>query len=303
MSLKNKTINSLKYLDWVVISYNDAKGKTFSFSKIDLESLNRLPYTLEYPSYTQTFPPRALISYWFPLECICHMLWNIVWTSQGYLEESLDKPLIEISEKDSLFTTFLKYSVQLWFSLPPLLNDFNILYKKHNKDFSEHDFLLLDFWFHNLSVMDELMQAFEEFNLKLQFFIDPMRESKLFGFSLDDLKLLEPTESNLKILNCADWCKQDFINHIYKQFSKIDMHIFYAWLISRKINNIYKNKEAFVYAYLTNSETGLNSLSLSTLKLLALNPILDFDYMRKLHADRIKLHAEKSAKIDLLPPA
>ena len=71
------------------------------------------------------------------------------------------------------------------------------------------------------------------------------------------------------------------------------MHIFYEWLISRKINNIYESKEAFVYAYLTNSETGLNSLSLSTLKLLAINPILDFDILRKLYADRKFFHAEE----------
>ena len=80
------------------------------------------------------------------------------------------------------------------------------------------------------------------------------------------------------------------------------MHIFYEWLISIKINNIYESKEAFVYAYLTNSETGLNSLSLSTLKLLTINPILDFDILRKLYADRKFFHAEESAKIALLHP-
>lgn len=67
MSIKNKTINSLKYLDWVTISYNDAKCTTFDFSKINLEALGHLPYTLEYPSYTQTFPPQALKSYGFHL--------------------------------------------------------------------------------------------------------------------------------------------------------------------------------------------------------------------------------------------
>ena len=303
MSLKNKTINSLKYFDWVSISYNDAAGLTASFSKIDLDSLEQLPGVIEnisFGSRTKTF-----ISYWYQLDYISHMLWNIGWNAEVALADFSDKPLIEINKEDLAMrlNAFLELSLNLWRSLLPLLNDFNTLYKKHNKNFSGQDFLLLDFWFHNLSVIDELMQAFNELELEVHFTPFPFPVSSEWGFRCDAMKLHEPTEEATsrigEPLDSKKWSKNDFANYIYIRFLPFDINVFYEWLIYKKIENIYESKEAIVYAYLTNSKNGLNSLSLSTLKLLTINPILDFDILRKLHEQRENFDDDMTPKIKL----
>lgn len=300
MSLKNKKINSLKYFDWVQITYNDAEGPTYSLAKIDIDSLDSIPRGLDL-----TTPKEVLSNYWFPVFNVTTMFSNIIITTHFAFERFSSETLTELKQEDQKVLTvtlegFFGISVQLWFSLPPLLHDLYFLYKKYDKILSERDFILLDFWFFNLSVIDELVQVFEELQLNLHFSVHRYIQSDIGQYDIHNILLLEPTEANLKSLNCENWSKDDYVNYIYNQFSKIDVNIFYEWLLYKKIENIYVTKKDFVYNYLTNSQTGFKSLSLSTLKLLALNPILDLDHVRTRRAEKSRISAEKWAKLTLL---
>ena len=183
--------------------------------------------------------------------------------------------------------------MRTWTLTLPVVHDLYLLYVKHNKILSETEFVLVDFWFDSLQVLDELMLLFDELKLSISFHKDLARLNKIFQLSIHDVFLIEPTEGNLKSLNCENWNKMDFINHIYYQFYKIDVTVLYQWLIYKKIENIYENKELFVREYIINSVNGLNSLSLATLKLLAINPILDLDRVRVLHQERNLYHLKQ----------
>ena len=147
------------------------------------------------------------------------------------------------------------------------------------------------------------MQVFGELELEFHFTPFPLHVSSDWGFRCDAIKLHEPTEEATsrigEPLDSKKWSKNDFANYIYIRFLPFDINVFYEWLIYKKIENIYESKEAIVYAYLTNSKNGLNSLSLSTLKLLTINPILDFDILRKLHEQRENFDDDMTPKIKL----
>lgn len=192
-----------------------------------------------------------------------------------------------------LLSSFTEVRLKTWTLTLPVVNDLYLLYVKHNKILSETAFVLLDFWFDSLQVLDELQLLFDELKLSIFFRKDLARLNKIFQLSIHDVFLIEPTEENLKSLNCENWNKMDFINHIYFQFYKIDVTVLYQWLIYKKIENIYENKELFVREYIINSVNGLNSLSLATLKLLAINPILDLDRVRVLHQERNLYHLKQ----------
>lgn len=192
-----------------------------------------------------------------------------------------------------LLSAFTAVSLKTWRLTLPVVHDLYLLYVKHNKILSETEFVLLDFWFDSLQVLDELMLLFDELKLSISFRIDLACLNKIFQLSTHDIFLIEPTEGNLKTLSCDSWSKIDFVNHIYNQFSKIDVNVLYQWLVYKKIENIYENKEIFVREYVINSLNGLNSLSLATLKLLAINPLLDLDHVRLLHEERNLHHLKQ----------
>lgn len=279
MSIKNKKITELKYFDAI---------HTFD-GKIDFDEFARVPHALD------VFMPKKLLAiYWRAFGDICISLaWSVDYGIKDCIKASIkklsNKPIGDVASKKFLYDSlngFVSNRLKMWTMLIPALNDLYALYIRHNKLLGEREFILLDFWFSNLLVIDELMLAFEELNLKLHFYRSPLLLGKLFEFNIHEIFLLEPNEENLKSLNCDNWNKEDYVKHIYKQFSKIDVNILYQWLVYKKIENIYESKEIYVYQYLTNSINGLNSLSLTTLKLLAINPILDLDHVRKLQEER-----------------
>lgn len=53
-------------------------------------------------------------------------------------------------------------------------------------------------------VIDELILAFEELNIKLHFNKHPLYLNEMFEFSLNEIVLVEPKEENLKSLNCTN---------------------------------------------------------------------------------------------------
>jgi hypothetical protein len=281
MSLKNNKITSLKYYNWIKIYY----------PKMDIDALERLPFDLEV-----FVPPKTYTAYWFPWDAVVFLLACLPYNIKNWQKKISNKQLDQVNPKiaQELLSSFTEILLKTWTTMLPVVNDLYFLYVKHNKILTETDFVLLDFWFDSLQVIDELMFIFGELNLSIYFRKDPLRLSKMFELSISDIFLIEPTEENLKNLNCKFWSKQNFVNYIYKQFSKIDVNVLHQWLVYKKIENKYENKEIFVREYIINSVKGLNSLSLSTLKLLAINPILDLDHVRVLHQERKLYHLKQS---------
>lgn len=297
MSLQNKALINLKYFNWIHEYYGDIKKRPFA--KINSEEFQEIPYNLNIS---------ANYEFWFPLSNICFTLGHTIpvhtketlkkFTKKGVnkILGSIDRQILEKNLESSMFIC-----LRIWTILISILNDLYALYINLNKTLSDREFILLDFWFDSLPVIDELILVYENLTffhdvkkLKLTFNIQPGHLTKVFRYDVFHVHLLEPTEENLESLHCETWNKQDFVNHIYKQFAKIDVNLFNEWLIYKKIENIYETKEAFVYEYLTNHTNGLHSLSASTLKLLAINPIMDLDHVRKLSEERDLYHLKRS---------
>ncbi len=295
MSVKNKKLEQLKFFKWTSLYYGD-------FKRINGEDYAKIPgfYDIIKPLVTQVD-----FHYWFALTHDMDFILGLsipIIVKEAIKKFSKKNKNLEFIDRKILEKTLIDFvlvSLKIWRLVVSNINDLYALYREYNKVLTEREFVLLDLWFDSLPVLDELMLIFHELvffhdtkKLKLYFEIHPAYRNKAFQADTNDIFLKEPTEENLKFLNCEHWSKQDYVDYIYKQFSKINVNILHEWLIYKKIENVYTTKESFVYAYITNSVNGLKSLSMSTLKLLAINPILDLDYVRVLHKERNLYHKQ-----------
>lgn len=243
MSIKNKTFTETKYIQWLLPYYQNSL-LTFEYYnlKIDVEAIKAIPRNLD--------------------------------VSLNDRRNYYNKKII--------LTDFLSVTLKGFMLILPVMNDLYNLYVEKNHILTERDFILIDLWFESLPVLDELILAFQEFKIKYKFQDHSTPEDSIFEYGCNDVVLKEVTGKNLKQLNCENWSKENFVDYIYnKGFAKIDTNLLYQWLNYKQIPNIYETKEEFVRQYITNETTGLKSLSLLTLKLLALNPLMDLDYIRE----------------------
>lgn len=281
MSIKNKTFHELKYIQWLLHYFQDTlfilKPSTL---KIDPDAIAAIPQNLGVPLDEHR-------NYYFP---VFIMTDNIGIRLTLYSKKTYEKFLkkkwktwgeVDYYNKKLFLTDMLSITLDIWMLNLPLMNDLYKLYVEKNHILMERDFILLDFWFESLPVIDELILALYESNIKYKFHDSSTAEDSIFEYGCNDVVLKEVTGKNLKKAGCEDWwTKDDYINHIYKEFARIDINLLYQWLNYKNIPNIYETKETYVRQFITNETTGLKSLSLSTLKLLALNPLMNLDYIR-----------------------
>lgn len=285
MSIINKTFSELNYVKWLFAYQGNLVFEIQGpYLKINPTDLRRIPRTLGVNNP----------DYWFPLQDL-GFLYGVtlglrsVETYERFVKKKWSTwGVVDNYNLKNFLTSFLQATLKLWVLVLPVMNDLYKLYIEKNHILMERDFVILDFWFESLPVLDELMLSMEEFKFKYKFKDYSTSDDSIVEVTTNQIVFKEVTEKNLESLKCENWNKEDFVNHIYKQFHKIDVNLLYQWLVYKNIPNLYENKKEFVYQYITNETSGLKSLSLSTLKLLVLNPLLDLDYIRELFQKRKK---------------
>ena len=283
MSIINKTFSELNYIKWL-FAYNGNRvfDIKYPFLKINPDDLMDIPYKLGVKNN----------DYWFPLQDLGSLyLLGIGLSSVETYERFLKKKwstwgVVDKYNLKIFLTKFLQLTLYIWTLALSVMNDVYKLYIEKNHILMERDFVVLDFWFESLPVLDELILSMDSFKFKYKFEDRSTSDDSIVEVTTSQIVFKEVTEKNLESLKCENWNKEDFVNHIYKQFHKIDVNLLYQWLVYKNIPNLYENKKEFVYQYITNETSGLKSLSLSTLKLLALNPLMDLDYIRDLFQKR-----------------